>query len=143
PMSVAHILQTKGSDVISISPTAAIMEVAGVLAENKIGAVLVIEGEDHVAGIISERDVVRALAKKGKDVAGAKVGDFMTRELITCAPDATINQIMSLMTQGRVRHLPVLEDGKLCGMISIGDIVKRRIAEVEFEAEEMKRYISG
>ena len=142
-MTVAHILQSKGSDVISVSPKAAIMEVADVLAKNKIGAVLVMETGGKVAGIISERDVVRALAQKGDKLAGAKVSDFMTRELITCQPDATIDQIMSLMTDGRVRHLPVLENGKLCGMISIGDIVKRRIAEVEFEAEEMKRYIAG
>lgn len=142
-MTVAHILQSKGSDVISVSPKAAIMEVADVLAKNKIGAVLVMEAGGKVAGIISERDVVRALAQKGDKLASSKVSDFMTRELITCQPDATIDQIMSLMTEGRVRHLPVLDDGKLCGMISIGDIVKRRIAEVEFEAEEMKRYIAG
>lgn len=142
-MTVAHILQSKGSDVISVLPSAAILEVADVLAANKIGAVLVIGPGDKVAGIISERDIVRALAQKGNELAGSKASEYMTRELITCAPDATIDQIMSLMTQGRVRHLPVLDKGKLCGMISIGDIVKRRIAEVEFEAEEMKRYIAG
>jgi CBS domain-containing protein len=142
-MTVAHILQSKGSDVISISPTAAILEVADVLAEHKIGAVFVMGDGDKLVGIISERDIVRALAQRGSELAGAKVSEYMTSELITCAPDATIDQIMALMTQGRVRHLPVLDKGKLCGMISIGDIVKRRIAEVEFEAEEMKRYISG
>ena len=142
-MSVARILQSKGSDVISVAPSAAILEVADVLAANKIGAVLVMDAGDKLVGIISERDIVRALAQKGGEVAGSKVSDFMTRELITCAPEATIDQIMSLMTQGRVRHLPVLDKGKLCGMISIGDIVKRRIADVEFEAEEMKRYISS
>lgn len=142
-MTVAHILQSKGSDVISVSPTAAILEVADILAEHKIGAVLVIGPGDKLAGIISERDIVRALAQRGRELAGSKVSEYMTSELITCAPDATIDQIMSLMTQGRVRHLPVLDKGKLCGMISIGDIVKRRIAEVEFEAEEMKRYIAG
>ncbi len=142
-MTVAHILQAKGSDVISVSPQAAILEVADVLAQNRIGAVLVMEDDGTLDGILSERDIVRALALKGSELAGAKASDFMTRELITCAPDATVDQIMSLMTEGRVRHLPVLEKGKLCGMISIGDVVKRRIAEVEFEAEEMKRYIAG
>ena len=142
-MSVARILQSKGSDVISVAPSAAILEVADVLAANKIGAVFVIGAGDKLVGIISERDIVRALAQKGSELAGSNVSDYMTRDLITCAPDATIDQIMSLMTQGRVRHLPVLDKGKLCGMISIGDIVKRRIAEVEFEAEEMKRYIAG
>lgn len=142
-MTVAHILQSKGSDVISVSPQAAIMDVASVLAENKIGAVLVMGSSSKPDGIISERDIVRALSQKGSDVASAKVSEFMTRELITCGPDSTIDQIMSLMTQGRVRHLPVLDNGKLCGMISIGDVVKRRIAQVEFEAEEMKRYIAG
>jgi len=142
-MTVAHILQSKGSDVISVSPTAAILEVADVLTEHKIGAVFVMGDGDKLVGIISERDIVRALAQRGSELAGSKVSEYMTSELITCAPDATIDQIMSLMTQGRVRHLPVLDKGKLCGMISIGDIVKRRIAEVEFEAEEMKRYIAG
>ena len=101
------------------------------------------EENGKVAGIISERDVVRALSEQGSGLATAKVSDFMTSKLVTCPPDASVNQLMSLMTQSRVRHLPVMEKGKLCGMISIGDVVKRRIAEVEFEAEEMKRYIAG
>ena len=142
-MSVAQILQVKGSDVITARPEVAILDIAKILAEKKIGAVLVTAEDDALAGIISERDVVRALAEHGTKLGKVKVSDFMTRELITCSPDATLDQIMSLMTQGRVRHLPVLQNGKLCGLISIGDVVKRRIAEVEFEAEEMKRYISG
>ena len=142
-MSVAQILQVKGSDVITARPEVAILDIAKILAEKKIGAVLVTAEDDALAGIISERDVVRALAEHGTKLGKVKVSDFMTRELITCSPDATLGQIMSLMTQGRVRHLPVLQNGKLCGLISIGDVVKRRIAEVEFEAEEMKRYISG
>ena len=142
-MTVAHILQSKGTDVISVSPKVAVLEVADVLAQNKIGAVLVLEDNGKLAGIISERDIVRALAQKGSELAGSRVSDFMTRELITCTPESTVDQIMSLMTQGRVRHLPVLDGKKLAGMISIGDVVKRRIAEVEFEAEEMKRYIAG
>ncbi len=142
-MSVAQILQVKGSDVITARPEVAILEIAKILAEKKIGAVLVTAQDDALAGIISERDVVRALAEHGTKLGKVKVSDFMTRELITCSPEATLDQIMSLMTQGRVRHLPVLQNGKLCGLISIGDVVKRRIAEVEFEAEEMKRYISG
>ena len=141
-MTVSHILQSKGSDVISAAPDASLLEVAATLAENRIGAVLVMQSDGTVAGIISERDVVRALAQRG-ELGQTKVSEFMTRELITCRPDATIDQIMSLMTEGRVRHLPVMEDGELRGMISIGDVVKRRIAEVEFEAEEMKRYIAG
>ncbi len=142
-MSVAQILQVKGSDVITARPEVAILDIAKILAEKKIGAVLVTAQDGALAGIISERDVVRALAEHGTKLGKVKVSDFMTRELITCSPDATLDQIMSLMTQGRVRHLPVLQNGKLCGLISIGDVVKRRIAEVEFEAEEMKRYISG
>ena len=142
-MTVAHILDAKGTDVITTQPEVPLLDVAKVLADKRIGAVLVIEGDETLAGIISERDVVRALAKHGADLGGVKVSAFMTKELITCAPDATLEQLMSLMTASRIRHLPVLRDGKLHGMISIGDVVKRRMAEVEFEAEEMKRYISG
>ncbi len=142
-MSVAHILQSKGSNVITARPEVPLTDVAKILSENRIGAVLVMKADGALAGIISERDVVRALAQHGTGLDKFSVSDFMTKELITCSPDATLDQIMSLMTEGRVRHLPVLKDGKLSGMISIGDVVKRRIAEVEFEAEEMKRYISG
>lgn len=142
-MTVAHILQTKGPEVVTARPDVAILEISQMLAEKKIGAVLVTTKDGSVAGIISERDIVRALSQHGTKLDHAKVRDFMTSELITCTPEATVDQIMSLMSEGRVRHLPVLKDGKLCGLISIGDVVKRRIAQVEFEAEEMKRYIAG
>ncbi len=142
-MTVNHILKEKGTEIVSAQPDMPLLDVAAMLAERRIGAVLIVEVNGKVAGIISERDVVRAVAERSGDLTGARVADFMTRDLITCTPDDTLDQLMSLMTEGRVRHLPVMDNGKLCGLISIGDVVKHRIAEVEFEAEEMKRYISG
>ena len=142
-MTVAHILASKPNEIISLKPSATLHEVSELLAERRIGAILLLNDDESIAGIISERDLVRAMSKHGADAVGFKADTFMTRELITCRPEDTTDQVMSIMTKGRVRHLPVMSDGKLVGFISIGDVVKHRIAEVEHEAEEMKRYISG
>ncbi len=142
-MTVAHILASKPDEIISIDLSASLQDVSGLLAERRIGAVLLISSDGTIAGIISERDIVRALSKHGQDAIAMKADMFMTRELITCKPEDTTDQVMAIMTDGRVRHLPVMSGGKLAGFISIGDVVKHRIAEVEHEAEEMKRYISG
>ena len=142
-MTVAHILASKSGELISLEPSASLLEVSQLLAEHRIGAVLMIDGDGKLAGIISERDVVRALAKHGPDAGGFKAAEYMTSKLITCSPDDSTHGVMAIMTKGRVRHLPVMSKGKLAGFISIGDVVKNRIAEVEREAEEMKRYISG
>ncbi len=142
-MTVAHILAAKPNDLISLNPSVSLHDVSKTLAEHRIGAVLMLNDDATIAGIISERDVVRALAKYGSGAMELAADAFMTRELITCSPEDTTHDVMEIMTNGRVRHLPVMSQGELAGFISIGDVVKHRIAEVENEAEEMKRYISG
>jgi len=141
-MTVAEILSGKGREVATITPERTIGEVVDELVRRRIGALVVVEGRDRVAGIISERDIVRALAKRGADLLAEKVGSIMTREVVTCGESETINRVMGRMTRGRFRHLPVVENGRLAGIVSIGDVVKARIEEVEHEAEEMRTYIA-
>jgi CBS domain-containing protein len=141
-MIVSMILDTKGRNVVTIGAKATIGEAVEELASRKIGAIVVVEGIDRIVGIISERDVVRAVAGKGTDALSESVGSIMTREVMTCSDSETINEVMGRMTRGRFRHLPVAEKGRLTGIISIGDVVKARIEEVEREAEEMRAYIA-
>ncbi|MHA1547242.1 MAG: CBS domain-containing protein [Alphaproteobacteria bacterium] len=142
-MTVATILQNKGRDVISLGPTATMAQVAKVLAKRKIGAVLVCQDGGELCGIISERDVVRAIGTDGAGVLDHPVSQHMTANVTTCTAADTIEQCMVLMTTGRFRHLPIMENGKLVGLVSIGDIVKERIAAAERESEEMRSYIGG
>ena len=142
-MTVATILKNKGADIVSARPATSVADIARLLAEHKIGAVPVVNAKGGLEGIVSERDVVRAIAQSGQAVLERPVEDVMTRKVLVCKPADTIYEIMALMTDNRIRHLPVVVSGKLEGLISIGDVVKFRIAEVEFEAEEMKRYIAG
>jgi CBS domain-containing protein len=141
-MIVAMILEEKGRDVVKTAASVTIGEVVADLAEKKIGAIVVVEGGDRIVGIVSERDVVRAVARHGADVLSEPVGSIMTREVMTCGDRETINEVMGRMTHGRFRHLPVSRNGRLAGIISIGDVVKARIEEVEREAEEMRAYIA-
>jgi len=141
-MTVAEILSGKGREVATIVPERTIAEAIDELAKRRIGALVVVDGRDRVAGIISERDIVRALAKRGADLLTEKVGSIMTREVVTCGESETINRVMGRMTRGRFRHLPVVEGGRLAGIVSIGDVVKARIEEVEHEAEDMRTYIA-
>jgi CBS domain-containing protein len=141
-MIVGMILETKGRNVVTIGARATIGEAVAELGARKIGAIVVVEGIDRIVGIISERDVVRAVAQKGADVLSEPVGSIMTREVMTCSDQETINEVMTRMTRGRFRHLPVAKQGRLTGIISIGDVVKARIEEVEREAEEMRAYIA-
>jgi CBS domain-containing protein len=141
-MIVAMILDQKGREVVKTSASATIAEVLAKLAEKKIGAIVVVDGSDRIVGIVSERDIVRAIARDGADVLPASVGTIMTREVVTCGDRETINEVMGRMTHGRFRHLPVAVHGRLAGIISIGDVVKARIEEVEREAEEMRAYIA-
>jgi CBS domain-containing protein len=142
-MSVAHILKQKGNAVITVKPSETLHEVAGMLAKHRIGAVIVIDAGGAIAGIVSERDVVRALANEGAAALRRTAREFMTAKVRTCSPRDTETGLMGLMTEHRIRHLPVVEDGKLAGMISIGDVVKLRIEMIEREAEEMKSYIAS
>jgi CBS domain-containing protein len=141
-MNVAEILLEKGRDVATILPERTIAEAVDELARRRIGALVVIEGRDRVAGIVSERDVVRSLAQRGAGLLGESVGSIMTREVVTCRETETIDRVMGRMTRGRFRHLPVVEGGRLAGIVSIGDVVKARIEEVEHEAEDMRTYIA-
>lgn len=142
-MTVAHILSIKGRSVISAAPSETVQGVADLLAKNRIGAVLVRDKTGGVAGIVSERDIVKALAKDGARALEKTAADIMTSKVRTCGPSDTEAELMSLMTEHRIRHLPVVEDGNLIGMISIGDVVKLRIESIEREAEEMKSYIAS
>ena len=142
-MTVKQILDQKGRDVVTVSPDMGTGEAVRFLADNKIGAVVVTGAGGKIAGILSERDIVRAVASIGGDALGKPISSIMTSKVTTCGEDHTVNQVMELMTNGRFRHLPVEKDGTLIGIISIGDVVRRRIEDVEREAEEIKAYIAG
>jgi CBS domain-containing protein len=142
-MLVAQIIRDKGDLVFTISPHETVAAAAALLHERRVGALVVIEGEDKVVGIISERDLVRMMSKAGAEGLGQPVSIWMTSEVIFAAPTETVNSLLERMTDRRVRHLPVLKEGRLCGLISIGDLVKFKIAESEAEAENLKAYISA
>jgi CBS domain-containing protein len=141
-MKVSHILQEKGRDVVTVAATVTIAEATKLLAAKRIGAVIVRDGAGAVGGILSERDIVRALAKSGADCLSHKVADYMTRDVVTCSEADSVDDLMEQMTRGRFRHLPVVEDRQLIGIVSIGDVVKTRIAETVFEAESLRAYIA-
>ncbi len=142
-MNVEQILKTKGGQVVSAVPGDSLEKIAATLDQHRIGVVVILDETQSLAGILSERDLVRAFAKAGAKTGELPASEFMTTKLFTCAPSDSVNQIMNVMTENRIRHLPVIHDGELRGLISIGDVVKQRIAEIEFEAEEMKRFIAG
>jgi CBS domain-containing protein len=140
-MNVTAILSSKGSSVVTIEPTATLSAATAKLAEKKIGALVVTGAEGRVVGILSERDVVRAIAGSGERAMQAPLTDVMTRKVVTCRAGDTITSIMEQMTAGKFRHLPVVEDGKLSGIISIGDVVKHRLWELEQEQNALRDYI--
>ncbi|MEA2754110.1 MAG: hypothetical protein QOJ54_399 [Aliidongia sp.] len=139
---VAALLHGKGHDVLTVTPDSSVAALVALLAERRIGAVPVIDGDGHVKGIVSERDVVRALAAD-PGVLERKVGTLMTRDVKTCGLQDAVVEMMEVMTHARFRHLPVVEDGKLVGIISIGDVVKQRVAEAQFELDALKTYINS
>jgi CBS domain-containing protein len=140
-MNVAAILKTKGRAVATAADTVSLQEIANLLAAKRIGAVVIVDANKEVEGIVSERDIVRAIASHGANCLTEPVGRFMTRDVITCVPDESLDQLMSTMTTGRFRHVPVVEQGNLVGIVSIGDAVKYHIAEVELEASALKSYV--
>ena len=140
-MYVRDILSTKGDRIITIKPDAKIEATTQLLAKHRIGAVLVTDAADRIVGIISERDIVRGLAKHGAAVAELSVNDLMTRDVHTCAPNDTIADIMGVMTAQRFRHLPVLDEDRLVGIVSIGDVVKYRLDETKLEVESLRDYV--
>lgn len=141
-MNVAAILALKGRDVATITGEVAVSEAVERLAAKRIGALLVVDQDGRVIGILSERDIVRSIGLKGHEILDDSVSSLMTREVIACSEGDSINDVMTRMTVGRFRHLPVIEDDNLVGIISIGDVVKARIEEVEREAEDMRAYIA-
>jgi CBS domain-containing protein len=139
---IGQILKSKGRGVTTARPDDSILEIALQLANSKIGAVVIIGEGGKVAGIISERDIIRLIAENGADALTMPAKDGMTREVISCTRESTLDQIMETMTKGRFRHLPVIEDGALAGIISIGDVVKYHTAEVELEVTAMRGYLA-
>jgi CBS domain-containing protein len=144
-MNVKAILAAKkrnlGGDIVCIEPTADLSAAAKTLANHHIGAVVIRGAGGRLAGILSERDIVRALAKHGASALDLPVGQVMTREVETCGEDETVAGIMERMTAGKFRHMPVISNGKLIGLVSIGDVVKERVEEIERETEAMRDYI--
>ncbi|MDP7545992.1 MAG: CBS domain-containing protein [Alphaproteobacteria bacterium] len=141
-MHVERILALKGNEVISVQLDETISGAAEILSRNRIGSVLVCDDEGFVEGVLSERDIVRGMAQMGARCMEAPVVEFMTRDVVHCRPEDDINTIMAVMTERRIRHLPVSGGGQLLGIISIGDVVKFRIEEIETEAAAMRQYIA-
>lgn len=141
-MNVAAILKVKGSEVVAIDPAATLGEVTTLLCERRIGAILVMQ-DRKVLGIVSERDVIKMIARVGALALTMPARDAMTSRIVTCGLNDSIDELMDSMTAGRFRHLPVIEDGELVGLVSIGDVVKHRIAETVMETEALRLYIAS
>lgn len=141
-MNVATIMAGKDNALITASTSATLLEIAKTLREHRIGCIVLDDGKGGIAGIVSERDLVRTIAEHGHDVLGTAVSKCMTKNVISCQKNDTMDTIMAAMTHGRFRHMPVVEDGKLIAVISIGDVVKLRIQEAELEAAAMRDYIA-
>jgi len=142
-MLVSQILKGKGDLVFTASPTDSVAAVAALLVARRVGAMVVLDENHAVAGIVSERDIVRVVAELGAEGLAQPISACKTRDVVFAAPNETVDQLMSRMTDRRIRHLPVLRDGKLVGIVSIGDLVKRKIDETVAEAETLKAYISA
>ena len=140
-MTVNTILGEKGRDVVTIEPSASLADAAKLLAERRIGAVLILGADRRLVGIISERDIVQALAARGAEALDEQVSQTMTRRVETCNENETIGSIMERMTKGKFRHVPVVEQGRLVGIVSIGDVVKHRLQDMERESAAMRDYI--
>ena len=141
-MTVKAILSRKGGDIVTIAPTANLTAAVQILAARRIGAIIVTGPDNRVAGILSERDIVRTLSERGPAALDENVGTVMTRKVTTCTEADTIASIMERMTEGKFRHLPVVDQGRLVGVISIGDVVKYRMEEVVHDADALREYIA-
>ncbi|MGH8825145.1 MAG: CBS domain-containing protein [Jiangellaceae bacterium] len=139
---MSDVIRAKGGAVVTVEPQMDVRTLLGVLAEHGIGAAVVSGDGTSVDGIVSERDIVRALAARGATVISEPVSAIMTGDVKTCAPDAPVVDLMRTMTEGRFRHVPVVSDGRLVGIVSIGDIVKNRVGELETERDSLSRYIT-
>ncbi len=142
-MILADLLRQKSNDIFKIKSTDCIADAAVALTDKKIGALLVEDDSGKIAGILSERDIVGGMGPHGADLHDVPVSELMTTQLVKCAPDDTVLEAMAMMTDRRIRHLPVFDGDELVGLISVGDLVKCRISEVQAEAEAMRQYISS
>ncbi len=140
-MYVSDILGDKGSAVITLAPDRTLAETARLLTEKRIGAILVSSDGASIVGVISERDIVRAVARDGAGALDKAIADVMTRKVLTCRPDDTIEEVMKVMTVNRIRHLPVVDDEKIVGIVTIGDVVKSRLEETEAETQVLRDYV--
>ena len=141
-MDVKTILRTKGREVTTIRPHASVARAAELLRQRNIGAVVVVDDAGTVQGILSERDIVHAVSADGAAALERRVAELMTRRLHSCQLDDSVTDLMARMTKERIRHLPVLQDGRLCGIVSIGDVVKNRLEEIEYEAGQLREYVT-
>lgn len=141
-MTVSIILAGKGREVVTIEPNTSLASAVALLAEKRIGAVLILGADRHISGILSERDIVRALAERGANALTESVSQTMTRKVSTCTETETVSSIMERMTDGKFRHVPVVDQGQVIGIVSIGDIVKHRLHEMEQESAAMRDYIA-
>lgn len=141
-MNVAHVLGNKGHQVVSVQPHRTLAETTRMLAEKRIGAVVVMGAAEELLGILSERDIVRALGTDGAAALDLPVSKIMTAKVVTCRSQTSVDELMEIMTAGRFRHVPVVEDGRVIGIVSIGDVVKHRVAEIEAESKMMRDYIA-
>jgi CBS domain-containing protein len=141
-MTVRAILTLKGRDCVTIAPDASLAEAANLLSQHRIGAVVITGPDRRVVGILSERDIVQQFSAQGGGALSQPVSSAMTRDVVTCAEDETIPNLMRRMTEGRFRHMPVVDRGRLAGIVSIGDVVKHRLAELEREHDALKEYIA-
>lgn len=142
-MRVVNILREKGEAVFTAPDSVTMREACRILAEKRVGAIVVVDAAGAAEGILSERDVIRALGEVGDSALDAPISAYMTREVVSCCYQDTVDGLMTVMTNRRIRHIPVIEEGRLRGLVSIGDVVKRRIAETELEAEALKAYIAA
>lgn len=143
-MRITDVLRHKGDLVVTIRPDSTVRDLLAKLSQFKVGALIVAETGSQIQGIVSERDVVRHLHTAGADLLDGTVGAIMTADVVTCSPEDTIDDVMAVMTQRRIRHLPVVDDsGSLTGIVSIGDVVKNRIDELQAERDHLTAYITG
>lgn len=142
-MNVDGILKAKGDAVVTIAPTATIGEAVTLLCQKRIGALVVSASGAEPQGILSERDIVHGLGRQGAALLGSRVDELMTKTVVTCAPQDRVADLMALMTERRIRHIPVLRNGRLAGIVSIGDVVKNRLDEIELETTSLKAYVAG
>jgi CBS domain-containing protein len=142
-MNVRQLLERKPGEVAAITPDTPVSEAVTMLKEANVGALVVTDGDDKLVGILSERDIVRNLASDGAKLMTKKVSDLMTSNVVTCKPDDRVDALMRQMTDGRFRHVPVVDNERLVGIISIGDVVKNRLDELEDEASQLRAYIAS